>query len=292
MILKSLITNPLDQPTRPWKPWYGYLFLVIFVVAVGVYIFGRVQGGPLLPTATDPAAVYRNAKAALERQQAVPEVVDDSSVDSNATLLELARLAAEKINKGSIGSSDAPLPVSTDLAVPFSTQSPSSSWDEFHEGLAEEVAVLMVKSYFSQTSMSDSAQGEDDLFALVEAEKTFGYGTTLSVDELKVVADSYLVDLVGTVIENPTADDIKSWLAKGVPVIVPVTRSALANPFYVYDSEIHYLVIRGYDAENFVTNDPGTRRGEGYTYSITTIMDALSTLGGGSKQMFVLQKAE
>jgi hypothetical protein len=35
------------------------------------------------------------------------------------------------------------------------------------------------------------------------------------------------------------------------------------------------LVIVGYDSNGFITNDPGTRKGEGYRYSFATLMAAI-----------------
>ena len=51
----------------------------------------------------------------------------------------------------------------------------------------------------------------------------------------------------------------------------PAATSAIPNftpPGPVY----HMLVVKGYDAQNFITNDVGTRKGESYTYTKDVIM--------------------
>ena len=35
------------------------------------------------------------------------------------------------------------------------------------------------------------------------------------------------------------------------------------------------LVIRGFDGKNFITNDPGTKRGKNFKYPYARLMDAL-----------------
>lgn len=43
------------------------------------------------------------------------------------------------------------------------------------------------------------------------------------------------------------------------------------------------LLIRGYDTttNEFITNDPGTRKGEGYTYPMQTLVDAMHNYDTG-----------
>ncbi|MBI1908383.1 hypothetical protein HYS28_03120, partial [Candidatus Uhrbacteria bacterium] len=53
----------------------------------------------------------------------------------------------------------------------------------------------------------------------------------------------------------------------------------------------------GYDETHFITNDPGTRLGQGYTYSHDVIMDALADWTGDgidkdAKRIVVMQPAQ
>ena len=84
------------------------------------------------------------------------------------------------------------------------------------------------------------------------------------------------------IIENPTVEDIKNKLAAGYPVIVPAAGQALGNPFFTPPGPLyHMLVIRGYTETGFITNDPGTRRGEAYVYSFDRLMSSIHDWNDG-----------
>ena len=70
---------------------------------------------------------------------------------------------------------------------------------------------------------------------------------------------------------------IKTAIAAGHPVIIPSAGRELGNPNFTGEGPIyHNLVIRGYTADGkFITNDPGTRKGEQYVYEQSVIMNAI-----------------
>jgi hypothetical protein len=102
-VLSALIKNPLDGEQKPWKPWYGYFFLAVLVVSGGLYVYQRVNGGPIVPTFTDPATVYENAKAARERQESAA-AAEDEAVD--AALSDVAKAALALIESTPIALPD------------------------------------------------------------------------------------------------------------------------------------------------------------------------------------------
>jgi hypothetical protein len=68
-------------------------------------------------------------------------------------------------------------------------------------------------------------------------------------------------------------------LVLGQLLIVPTNGQLLHNPNYTAPGpERHNLVIRGYDSvtKEFITNDPGTRKGEDYRYPENVLFKALS----------------
>lgn len=105
-ILGKAIVNPLGGPTKPWKPWYGYLFVCVLIVSAGLYVYQRVNGGPVVPTSTDPVAVYENAKLARERQTRVPEPADDAPPIDAVMLADVAKRALTFIENTSIALPD------------------------------------------------------------------------------------------------------------------------------------------------------------------------------------------
>ena len=67
-------------------------------------------------------------------------------------------------------------------------------------------------------------------------------------------------------------------------VLVPTNGQALGNPYYRPPGpERHYLVIKGYDSrtEEFITNDPGTKRGQDYRYKQDVLFKAIRDYSSG-----------
>lgn len=298
MLIKSLIQNPLDGKKKPWKNSYGYLMIAVILVSAGLYVYQRVHGGPVVPTSTVPSVVYQNAKEALEHQAApdpAPAASATTPTSDEATQAELdavAKAALDAIAAKPV----VPAPTSANLAVPFTSQAPFAVWDTVHEDTCEEASILMVAKYFDGVSTNLDPQATDDtLLAMVDAETKAGLSTSLTAAELGSFTESYFVTLDAKVIEDPTIDEIKNYVRKGIPVIVPAAGRELGNPFYAGEGPLyHYVVIRGFDDDNFITNDPGTRRGENYTYAQSVIMSAMGDWNNGdpvngAKRILILE---
>jgi uncharacterized protein YvpB len=69
---------------------------------------------------------------------------------------------------------------------------------------------------------------------------------------------------------------IKDELANGRPVIVGAAGKILPNPnFRNGGPNYHMLVVIGYDKNGFITNDPGTRKGQDFRYSFSDLFNAI-----------------
>jgi hypothetical protein len=281
MIIKSLLQNPLDSKQKPWKPAYGYLIVAVMLMSAGLYVYQRLHGGPVVPTSTVPAVVYQNAKDALEHQGTTTPA--PSEPDEAATQAELDAVAKAALDALDAAKPAIPAPSSANLAVPFASQAPFANWDVVHEDTCEEASILMVAKYFDGATTNLEPQAADDaMLAMVDAETKAGLGASLTAAELGSFAESYFATLDAKVIEDPSIDEIKAYVQKGIPVIVPAAGRELGNPFYAGEGPLyHYFVIRGYDGDTFITNDPGTRRGENYTYSQSVIMSAMGDWNSG-----------
>jgi len=79
-------------------------------------------------------------------------------------------------------------------------------------------------------------------------------------------------------LETPSIEEMKRVLANDGVLILPMDGQVLENPYYTEPGpERHMLVVVGYDdaTEEFITNDPGTRRGAEFRYSYENIFIAM-----------------
>lgn len=171
----------------------------------------------------------------------------------------------------------AAIPAAKNLAVPFTTQAPSANWDQDHEEFCEEASMLMVGRFYQRRgilSATDAEQGLQQIKSWEVQHLGFYYDTTAS-ETAQAVEGVYGLKVELKV--NPTIHDIQFALANDELVIVPAAGRELGNPNFTAPGPIyHNFVIRGYTKDGkFITNDPGTRKGEGYVYNESTVMNAI-----------------
>lgn len=167
------------------------------------------------------------------------------------------------------------LPEKMLLAVPFLSQAPFANWDALHEDACEEASLIMLKYFLAGETTIGKELGEKKIQALVKYERENGYGESITLAEVAEVAEEYYGVKNPRLEKKITAEKIKRELAGGRPVIIPAAGKLLANPNFKNGGPVyHMLIIKGYDEAGFVTNDPGTRKGEGFRYSFENILKA------------------
>ncbi|MFC1788268.1 C39 family peptidase [Patescibacteria group bacterium] len=179
-----------------------------------------------------------------------------------------------------------PTPPSTfNLAVPFTSQAPNANWELPYQEACEEASVYMVHSFYEgmkagkiPVEVADAA-----LLKIVEFEKMlFGDYLDTTAEQTALFAEQIFGYTNTKLLYNPTVDEIKAHVSAGRPVIVPAAGQQLGNPNFTAPGPLyHMLVIRGYTETSFITNDPGTRKGEAYIYKFDTIMQAMHDWNGG-----------
>jgi len=130
-----------------------------------------------------------------------------------------------------------------------------------------------------------------------------GWGNSINTSQLFQIGQNYL-KLQPKIIENPTIEQIKTYLSQNIPVIIPANGKTLyrenkhfsnGGPYY------HNLVILGYnDKQNkFIVHDVGTQHGAYFKYSYKIIMDSIhdyppsglkEDIDEGAKKVLVLLK--
>jgi hypothetical protein len=175
---------------------------------------------------------------------------------------------------------DAP-PARINLDVPFTSQAPERNWDQPWQDACEEAAVLMVDAYIKGYALSVPF-AKEKILAMVAWQDARGWKYSISAEQVGQFMREYSGLSTVRLIENPTIEQIKQFIAAGKPVLVLADGKALPNPYFSGDGPVyHALIIRGYTEDSFITNDPGTWRGENFVYRYSDLMNAIHEWNGG-----------
>lgn len=173
--------------------------------------------------------------------------------------------------------------------VPFTPQAPFGKWsDDRQQDGCEEASALMAVHWARGLPLS-LQQAEQEILALSEFERGRygGYHDTSAEDTALRILRGYFEYTTILVRNNITRRDIIDELNNGNLVIVPVNGRKLGNPYYTPPGPIrHQLVVIGYDekTDEFITNDPGTKRGAGFRYRASVLEGALQDYPTGHKE--------
>jgi hypothetical protein len=199
-------------------------------------------------------------------------------------------------NNSNLNSAPVVIPDEFNLAIPFTTQSPDAKWTEQDEESCEEAAALIVHYYWLDKAFTkDIAEKELQTIVDFENEHYGKYKDTTAEETAQFIKDLWGYQRVD-VKYDVTVEDIKREVAQGRPVIVPTAGRMLGNPnFKNPGPPYHMLVVRGWTKNMIITNDPGTRKGEGYQYKPEVLFNAIhdwtgsvDTITEGRKAMIVV----
>ncbi len=202
----------------------------------------------------------------------------------------------------------APNALEVNISVPFVAQAPTANWDAIHEELCEEAVALMAQ-WFNQSKTGSKLGNWQNAIPAQEAEtafkqmvdwenKTFGdYKDTTALQTLQIFKEDLQVSQA-ELMENVSIENLKQELARGNIVIVPTAGRLLKNPYFKQPGPVyHMILLKGYKDNTFITNDPGTRYGEGYVYSNNILFNAIhdwngsgDTIEQGQKVAIVIKK--
>lgn len=166
----------------------------------------------------------------------------------------------------------------TMLDVPFTAQSPYFDWIQPWEDACEESVISMVDVFYRQKAYADQADAAAHISHIFAIKEQY-YGVSLDEDT-RTMTDliNNFLSWEAYIVEQPSIDLIKEQVRAGHPVIVPTAGKELYNPYF-FDGgpPYHTIIISGFDdaTQEFITQEPGTRRGQDYRYSYATIMNAM-----------------
>ena len=189
------------------------------------------------------------------------------------------------------------LPEEILIKIPFTIQAPYAVWDEYHEEACEEASLIMIEYFLKGKSLSQEV-AEKEIQEMIEFQiKNYGDYKDSTADELvKLAKDFYGIKNLEVIYDFSKAD-LKKYLSSGNPIIIPAAGRLLGNPYFTQPGPLyHNLVLVGYNEDEIITNDPGTKRGEGYVYDEDVLYEAIHDFTGekeniekGRKAMIIIK---
>lgn len=166
-------------------------------------------------------------------------------------------------------------PEQYDTDIKFHSQSPFATWWPIFWETCEEASILLAVSFFRWLDLS-AEEFRDELLSMVDwQKKEYGKYDHTSVDETSWMLKEYFWYTHFEVKNNPTIDSMKQELAKGNLIAAPFYGVGM-NPYYSDGwPQYHFLLIKWYTSDSFITHDVGTKRGENYVYPYTEIIERL-----------------
>lgn len=261
-----------------------YLFTGVFIVLVLAVLFNQRQNiknwyhdlrQPQVPTGLDfntfappvtPSSTYNPQNSTSYS----PTLI----IDQAATTAKPVQLTTDQ---------PANLPNKINLAMSFTPQAPFGNWALPYQEACEEASSLMVNYYLSGKKFANADEANKELLKIIDWETTnLGDYKDTTAKQTAAMIKGYFGYNQVTLLNNPTIDQIKKYLEQGLPVIVPAAGQELHNPYFSGAGPLyHMLVIKGYTATTFITNDPGTKRGADYQYSQDVLMAAIHDWNNG-----------
>lgn len=176
------------------------------------------------------------------------------------------------------------LRASTLISVPFTSQAPTGNWAQPWQDFCEEASVAMAVHFvwgvpltpmFAEMEMQIIKQYQQIVFKK--------YKDTSASETAYILANLFGFKHI-RIQTIRSSDEIKKELTAGNIIIAPAAGRMLKNPYFTPPGPLyHMLVIKGFDDKQgiFITNDPGTRRGNGFAYSQSRLFDAIHDWNGG-----------
>jgi uncharacterized protein YvpB len=89
----------------------------------------------------------------------------------------------------------------------------------------------------------------------------------LNLEETLLMAQENY-DLKGNILSNANLETLKYEISQNRPVIVPTAGRLLGNPNFRSPGPVYHMVVAiGYDQNNIIVQDVGTRNGDHYKYN-------------------------
>lgn len=270
-----------------------FLIVLILFLAVAGYLFYlgeqtarrganlKLEGGETVDY-SDDAGNNNDFNNGVKEDPAPEKNIEENSREGLKDNKEEVSAPSEKTadKESPSESPDAALKISFD--VPFTPQAPNGEWDNsyFQNGCEEAAALMAVYWARGERENIAPAKAMSEIIAAseYEIEKMGEFMDASMEDTLNIIIKGYFKYENAELKKNISLDDIIAELKKGNLVIAHTNGQLLGNPYYTPPGpDRHSLVITGYEKEanEFIVNDPGTKRGEKFRYNKNILYSAI-----------------
>jgi len=214
----------------------------------------------------------------ITNQVPVEQVIENESketvIEANPEKIQTPENSIEKKN---VTPSALKIPNHT---IPFFTHAPTGEWsDPRQQDGCEEASAIMAMAWVQGKSFSNQEALQEIITLANFEQKKYGEHRDISLQDIKAwIFKDYFNYSKVEVVMNVNKNDIINALEEGKLVLLPLNGQKLNNPYFTAPGpERHMLLVRDYDykTDQFITNDPGTKRGENYHYSSQVIMNSI-----------------
>lgn len=229
----------------------------LFTKIIGLFLVLLIIGG----------AIFYKVKYLHEAEDVIVAPRKENKVEPTVT---------EKVE-----TNDKSVPEIINYDVPFTSQAPLANWDDERQqdGCEEASSIMAIRWARGDGELSKDEYLKAILDLSDYEEKTYKEYRDINVnDVIKWIFNDYFKYNKAKVKNNINKQDIINELYQGNIVLVPANGQLLHNPYFTQPGpERHMLVIKGYDnnKKEFITNDPGTKRGENYHYNEDVLFNAI-----------------
>ena len=158
----------------------------------------------------------------------------------------------------------------------FFSQAPYWNWNQPYQDACEE-ASLLIWYYYIKWLNKNKSEYNKDLLKMVQLEMDIlWYFESTTIMEMKQIINTRDPNIKAKIIEHPTVRDIEKEISQNNAVIAPFYGKGINNPHYaLWWPEYHFMVIKWYDKDNFITHDVWTIRWSNRHYNKKLIMENL-----------------
>ncbi len=176
------------------------------------------------------------------------------------------------------------LPDTYKAKVDFTVQAPFHVWDELHNQACEEAVTIMAVNFYEHfipvgpDGRMDPQKVDDEISKLTDWQQDV-YKNNLSITTEQTASMMRKVyGLHAKVVKYDVYEMKKAIALENGLVVLPLNGRDLNNPYFKQPGPVYHMVlVKGYDKDNIITNDPGIGKGFDYTYPYDIIDKALGS---------------